>query len=307
MQMATGTEARAIDAYTRATRTSPLRGCAGRPGTGISLYRWGLPPVRDVRIPKTSEVTMAVHLAGVRHIRVFTRNGVSRSCSRPGDITLIPRDRPIHYLIDGGVEFATLHLAGSARRILGDSADRLLDLPHCLFAAHDDYAFASVGALLNASASPDRDTDRYTAKVLESLAWHLLRVVSDARAEAIPLCDDDPVPASRPSGEIAAALARIDERLGERLSLDDLASTAGMGRTAFCERFTERVGRPPHRYIMERRIGKARELLAEGRSSVTDIAYRLGFSSASHFSTVFKRAVGQSPQALLGRRGVDQD
>jgi AraC family transcriptional regulator len=307
MDTATGVAPRAIDTYAEACRALPLLGRQGRPGTGISLYSWELEPKRDVRIPRTPEVTVAVHLGGARHIRVFTPEGVSRICSQPGAITLIPRERPIHYLIEGGVEFATLHLSDGARRVLGDSADRLLDLPHCLFAMRDDYVVASVRALLKASSATDRDAKRYTTKVLESLAWHLLRVVSDNDAEPIPLADETEMARAHRACDdaFAAILAQIDERLGERLSLDALAAMAGMGRTAFCERFSASVGCPPHRYLIGRRIGKARHLLQEGASSVTDIAYRLGFSSASHFSTVFKRATGVSPQQVLPRRIVN--
>lgn len=302
MDHAAGVAPRAIDTYTRACRALPLAGRQSRPGTGISLYGWALEPKRDVRIPRAPEVTVAIHLGGARRIRVFTPQGLSQVCSRPGDITLIPRERPIHYLIEGGVEFATLHLSGGARRVLGDSADRLLDLPHCLFAMRDDYTVASVRALLRASGAVDRDAKRYTTKVLESLAWHLLRVVSENRVEPIPLADEaDAARTARASDDFAAVLAQIDEQLGERWSLDDLAAMAGMGRTVFCERFAARVGRPPHRYIVDRRIERARHLLQQGASSVTDIAYRLGFSSASHFSTAFKRATGRSPQDVRRR------
>jgi AraC family transcriptional regulator len=306
MDTVTGVAPRAIDTYTRACRALPLAGRQSRPGTGISLYGWELEPKRDVRIPRAPELTVAVHLGGVRRVRVCTPDGVSQICSRPGDITLIPRERPIHYLIEGGVEFATLHLSGEARRILGNSADRLLDLPHCLFGMRDDYTVASVRALLAASGATDRDARRYTTKVLESLAWHLLRVVTENRAEPVPLADEtEAAPWSRLPGDFAEVLAQIDEQLGERLSLDTLAAIAGMGRTAFCERFAAHIGCPPHRYIVDRRIERARQLLEENESSVTDIAYRLGFSSASHFSTVFKRVTGVSPQDVRPRRTVN--
>ncbi|HKY89577.1 MAG TPA: AraC family transcriptional regulator [Nevskiaceae bacterium] len=303
MDSSTGVATRAIDAYTKACRALPLRGQRGRPGSGISLYGWQLEPKRDVRIPKTPELTVAVHLGGAPRVRVFTESGVSRLCSRPGDITLVPKDRPIHYLIEGGVEFATLHLSGGARRVLGPNADRLLDLPHCLFALRDDYVLASVRALLRASTASDADSRRYTSKVLESLVWHLLRVVSETPVEPVRLADElDGIDRNPRSADLSAILEEIEEQLGEPLSLGKLSAMAGMGRTAFCERFTASVGCSPHRYIVDRRVARARRLLEDGGSSVTDIAYALGFSSASHFSAAFKRATGTSPQAIRRRR-----
>jgi AraC family transcriptional regulator len=52
---------------------------------------------------------------------------------------------------------------------------------------------------------------------------------------------------------------------------------------------------------MIRRMEKARAMLHEGRLRVTDIAYELGFSSQSHFSTAYKAVNGKSPREVIAR------
>ncbi|GAB3373040.1 AraC family transcriptional regulator [Spongiibacter taiwanensis] len=287
-----------IAVYQKACRSTPLAEHATSHSDSVRLCSWDLRPMKQVRIPQHSALTIAVHLGGVRRVRVFTENGISHRFSKPGDITLVPQNQSIKYFIDGPVNFATLHLTESAQRIFGDDCGQLLlKMQACLFALRDDYVMASVRNLLAASSLPPLDFQRYTDKVLESLAWHLLRVVSDRAAEGVRLAAPGTVLDSDEL-DFAAIAEEIDMRLGDRLHIQELADKAGLGRTAFCERFTEHFGLPPHRYIIEKRIEAAKErLLLNG--SVTEVAYDLGFSSASHFSSTFKSLVGLTPRAYL--------
>lgn len=288
---------RGVDAYAQACRTTPLVERKSAERSGISLYGWGVKPDKELFVSESQELTLAVHLSGARRVRVFTDGGLSRRFSRPGDITLIPRGQSISYLTDGEVEFATAHFPPDAARIFRDIAgDRLLNLPHCLFAIRDDYVVASVRSLMRAPALSSRNTRQYVTHLLNSLAWHLLSVVADGNAEPLQLAQWQPAAAGAlREPDFAAAIAQIDARLGDRIGLQELADHAGMGRTRFCEKFTQRYGCSPHRFILRRRIEKAKTLLREGRSNVTAIAYELGFSSPSHFSVAFKAATRLSP------------
>jgi len=51
---------------------------------------------------------------------------------------------------------------------------------------------------------------------------------------------------------------------------------------------------PPHRYLTERRIALAKDLIARREFSLTEIALSTGFGSSSHFSVAFRNAVGVS-------------
>ncbi|AKH67772.1 DNA-binding domain-containing protein, AraC-type [Spongiibacter sp. IMCC21906] len=300
----------AFDVYTKACRTTPMIEHRDKPSTGISLYRWDLKPVKEVRIPKNGEVTVAVHLGGNSQVRVFTEEGVSQRFSRPGDITLVPSGQPIKYLLDGSVDFATIHFPASAANIFGKNVgDDLLNLRDCLFAVRDDYVIASVLALFNATHSASSLSKRYSRSVLESLSWHLLRLVSEQKFDPVRLPEPGSQISFNKGGNNFSIIAEeIENRLSEPLKIEALADRAGMGRTTFCEQFTKHFGTPPHRFIVDRRIAKAKQLLIESHYSITDIAYELGFSSASHFSSTFKSTIGITPknyQIQFGKRFLE--
>ncbi len=70
---------------------------------------------------------------------------------------------------------------------------------------------------------------------------------------------------------------------------------AHLSLSRFKARFKNEVGLPPADFIMRGKIERARQLLAAGDLSVTQIAMRLGFSSTQYFATAFKRHTGKTP------------
>ncbi len=64
-----------------------------------------------------------------------------------------------------------------------------------------------------------------------------------------------------------------------------------------------KTGLTPQRYLNRLRLMKARHLLRHSEASVTDIAYRCGFSDSNHFSTLFRREFNWSPRDI--RQGRD--
>lgn len=101
-------------------------------------------------------------------------------------------------------------------------------------------------------------------------------------------------------GNDEALLERVNKILDERISdedmnVDRLAAAAGVSRTHLYRRMKERLGMNPSDYIRNRRLQRACELLMNDDLDVTQIAYLLGFSSQSQFSTTFKRFMGYTP------------
>jgi AraC-like DNA-binding protein len=84
-------------------------------------------------------------------------------------------------------------------------------------------------------------------------------------------------------------------QLGADLGLDDLAAVAGCSTTHFSRAFKQSTGIAPFYWLAERRIDKAKELLADPRLSLAEIALAVGFSAQPHFTTAFKRATGTTP------------
>jgi AraC-like DNA-binding protein len=112
-----------------------------------------------------------------------------------------------------------------------------------------------------------------------------------ARRAALP---SPPLPAQ--AERLRQARAFIDASFDRPLDLDQVARHAGFSRYHFIRLFHRAYGQTPHRYLTQRRIQKAKELLAAGRLTVTEVCLEVGFQSLGSFSTLFARHVGQPPQ-----------
>lgn len=90
----------------------------------------------------------------------------------------------------------------------------------------------------------------------------------------------------------------IDDRLDERLSVAMLADAAGLSEASFSRAFRAATGVPPHAYLRDRRIARARSLIVTTRHDLDEIALDCGFSSHAHMTAGFRQRLGIAPSAL---------
>ena len=81
------------------------------------------------------------------------------------------------------------------------------------------------------------------------------------------------------------------------ISLPAVAEAVGMSYFHFSRAFKQSMGVSPNNYLVERRVERAKKLLAETDTPVVETALRVGFASQSHFTTTFRRLVGTTPKA----------
>ena len=96
---------------------------------------------------------------------------------------------------------------------------------------------------------------------------------------------------------VAEVLDYIDQNIDGRLTLPKLAEVARLSVFAFVRSFKTSTGLPPHRYILRRRVERAKLLLADAALSIADVALRCGFGDQSAFTTTFRRLTYQTPSA----------
>jgi AraC family transcriptional regulator len=96
-------------------------------------------------------------------------------------------------------------------------------------------------------------------------------------------------------GLVARIVQHIDAHLSEPISVEELAGLANLTRSHFSRAFQRMTGDPPRRFIIKRRVCRARDLLSAGDDSIADIAATAGFSSQAHLSTIFLKEVGTTP------------
>ena len=95
--------------------------------------------------------------------------------------------------------------------------------------------------------------------------------------------------------QLASAMRQMHGHLARPWTVAQLAKTAALSRSAFCERFTSTVGVPPMEYLLAWRMAVAKDLLRRHDIGLAEVAERVGYGSASTFSTAFSRHVGRPP------------
>jgi AraC family transcriptional regulator len=122
------------------------------------------------------------------------------------------------------------------------------------------------------------------------LAVHLIRHVLAPRR---PARGRD---GALPRGRLRAVVEYVEEHLDADPSLERMAAVAHLSPYHFARQFKAATGLPPHRYVIARRVERAKQLLQGGGDlSLAQVAARAGFSSQSHFSDHFRRLVGVTP------------
>jgi AraC family transcriptional regulator len=104
--------------------------------------------------------------------------------------------------------------------------------------------------------------------------------------------------------KVPAALAFIDKRLGERITLEDIAAALEVSPHHFARIFKRVVGLAPHQYVLLRRLERAKELLHGSDMTLSEIAFIVGCTHHSHFSAFFHRETGVTPAAYRARHAA---
>jgi len=104
--------------------------------------------------------------------------------------------------------------------------------------------------------------------------------------------------------QLAKALAGIHGDASRGWTVAELAQRAGMSRSVFARRFSEAVGTAPVEYLLRWRMALAKDALLHGGGTLDEIAARIGYKSASAFSTAFRQRVGCPPSDYAANGGL---
>lgn len=220
-------------------------------------------------------------------------------------------------LRQGGRSFSGLMRPGQFVLVPPNTGSEILvDSPHALRILAVPYQRLCVLANNNA-LSPDGDfgdlSERFFAsepirRLLDNLALeaatqspHGSLLVDGALIQLAALLlrlRDGPVQTS--SSRLAPwQLLRVQKFLEERMegdvTLTEASAVVGLSEAHFSRAFKASTGLPPWRWLAERRVERARQLLTDTRLSLTDVAQLVGYSGQSTFGEAFRRATGMTP------------
>ncbi|QIE45710.1 AraC family transcriptional regulator [Pseudohalocynthiibacter aestuariivivens] len=109
-----------------------------------------------------------------------------------------------------------------------------------------------------------------------------------------------------PGNAIARSIADLSSKLGQPVSIDDMASRAGMSRAVFHRKFKQTTTMSPIQFVKSMRLNHAAMKIAGGMT-VSEAALDVGYVSASQFSREFKRLYGQSPRKWGDAQAMNAD
>jgi AraC family transcriptional regulator len=169
-------------------------------------------------------------------------------------------------------------------------ADRIVELAVKPGVAANDPIVLHLGNCLKpAIERHDGANDQFVDRVTTALNIHFARVYGGMH-----------FPRRLVTGGLAPwqlRLARdmINAHLEEELSLEQLAHECRLSVTHFAKAFTRSTGISPHRWLMQRRVDAAKDLMLTTDSSLVEISLKCGFSDQSHFTRVFAEATEETP------------
>lgn len=129
-----------------------------------------------------------------------------------------------------------------------------------------------------------------------------------ARNKVVELVVEDVVVTDRDEEFMKGVMAWLGENIeNSELTIDQLASHLGLGRTTMYNKLKSLTGKSPVELIKEYRITKSKLLLRTGQFSVSEVAYKVGFSDPGYFSRCFREQYRMSPAEYLKTHNLKQN
>lgn len=258
------------------------------PGAELRIYQFHshqtqVPPLRDVAL-----------IAWQTRAEITLRCGTisSQAQMSPWDFSIL---RPGYESIwRWNTAFRAVVLYINERR-LAAMASEVFDhhVDHVLvresFQLQDPIIQHAIGLLATELRGERLGNSLYSEALLTQICIHVLRHHAESSLRA-PRCP----------GALSAVQARqiadyIENHLASDLSLGALAKVAGISQFHFARLFRKRFDLPPHAYVQQRRVERARDLLVQSDMALKEIVCATGFYDQSHLTKSFKRSFDATP------------
>jgi AraC-like DNA-binding protein len=212
---------------------------------------------------------------------------------RPGDIAFRPRDRKLWSDLSGGRFIQVLQ----SRKIYNDLAPELVCGGTVQLDPQDGFTDPLISriALTIANELEDGGIDGILADALNTaLAVQIVRRFVDS--SVIMLAPSNGLSRDR----LKRVRDYIETHLDDRLTLTDLAGVACLSPYHFSRSFKESIGVGPQRYVMQRRLERAKTLIRQTNQPLAEIAQQVGLYDQSHLTSMFRSMTGVTPGRYRG-------
>lgn len=257
--------------------------------------------VLDLTAPSRAEHQVLVNVGAPFQLAETLDGRTTRTVGTPGDVGIVPAGlelrltaptgvaqpvRSLAFLVDPGLLDEAFDAAGARPAplvpVVGSRSPEVAALAGLVRAA---LAEADAGAV----------DDGLSGLALESLG-HALVVAVARRHTGRPT--HGPAAPALSRAQLGRVTRHVEDNLAAPLTLADLAAVAHVSPFHFARVFRSATGRSPHRYVLERRVALAEELLTRTTLPIAEVAARAGFADQSHLTRVLGRQLGRTPGAV---------
>lgn len=261
-------------------------------GVGTRSYRYdGL----DVEVPALSEFVIVAYRRGATHMQRRFEGGWTRTQCSPGDLSLLTRSQWSHWHWTDRIDVSHVYLTD---RFVSGIASEVTDRTaaevrlHDVLRIQDPILSSAIDALTREARLPQPGGAIYVEAVATQLVVHLIRNYASVRFE------ESPARSALTSVQRKRLTDYVDAHLHEPLGLEQLAAAVGLGLWNFTRRFRDAFGCTPHRYVVERRLDRARQLLLRSAMPVKEVASACGFADQAHMTRLFRERLNATPASL---------
>jgi AraC family transcriptional regulator len=280
---------------------------AGRGWRGLLLAHADVPAV-DLPDFTSEDPYVGVWLSGPASVEWWDGAKWRRMVAMPGSVGVVPAGEPRGLRVAADHEIAVVFLPRAITERELHEADvpaRAAELVRG-FGIPDPEIARIVSSLVSELRTGGGLGERlYVESLAALLAVRLLREhssLAEASADKVAL---QPSPGLG-QRQLESVIEFIEASLASRLPLSELAATAGLSPHHFARMFKRSTGVPPHKYVVRRRVERAKALLARSELPIAAVAAQCGFSHHQHLAASFARLVGTSPSRFR-RASAEQE
>jgi AraC family transcriptional regulator len=287
-------------AFARRLTKHPMTSCRDFTGSlgervnrlvsGASLSRLnGAEPV-EFAIEASSDYLLVARLSGRTEVRYDIGKGPRKCDFRFGHMLIYSASPRSYWRLERPDQTVYLSIPAQLlqRAWERDKAETWPGMVEMFSFKQDSQIIQTLEILVNELDRSEQINSAYAESVLFQLATHLVRRYSKASDSVVR---NSGLPPSR----LNKVLEYVSGGLEEHLGLSAMARVAGISPYYFCREFKKTMGITPYGYIVQQRIDRAKALLRNSSSTITDIAEQLLFATPSHFTSTFRKQVGCTP------------
>jgi len=256
-----------------------IQSSSGRGWSGLDVAEV-IHPLDDFALPAIPRHVLVINLGSPSEIKehLVGRQGHLGT----GNLVILPAGAPTSWHLEREGEVRHLHLYLSPTLIQKIAASEDIN--------PDSVELIDALSLLSELRSDGLGGKLYVESLATILGIHLLRHHSSVKLPSLSKSF------GLPRTMLRQVITYIEEHLAEDLSLSDIAAVVHLSPYHFARLFKESVGFPPHQYVIQRRVERAKLLLSTTNWSLTAIAHTVGFAHESHLALHFKRLTGMAPR-----------